>query len=170
MSIRASCSCNKQQQAMATLPTMMDTFKAITDCNGCNQCHHREVQKCSWEEPLKSNKEGRGNQPWSLKVALPTNAIRASWGRCEYHGDTHPTTRIIAARASIAAMRAQWMQAAMFCQPVQEPRFVRLTQQGQLPSPSAWPTQAAQDPWRWLLWQQKVWQQEESLLAWGQGF
>ncbi len=57
---------------------------------------------------------------------------------------THPATTTIAARASIAAMRAQQTQTTLFCWPVQEPRVVRLTWRRQLLSPSAWPTQAAQ--------------------------
>ncbi len=50
-------------------------------------------------------------EPWqSHKAALPTNATKASWERCEYHNDTHPVTTIIVEGASIAAMQAHWTQ------------------------------------------------------------
>jgi hypothetical protein len=55
--------CDKQQQALATLPTMMDAINAIANCNGRNQHNHCEMTKCSQEERLKCNKEGHGNQP-----------------------------------------------------------------------------------------------------------
>ncbi len=119
----------------------MDAIKAIANWDGCNQCNHCEAPKRSQDEPLQHNKEGRGNQLQSHKAALPMNTTRASWGRCEYHINTHPTTTIIAARVSIAATGARWTQTAMFCQPAQEPRVVRLMQRWQLSSPSAWPTQ-----------------------------
>jgi hypothetical protein len=92
----------------------MNAIIAITNRDGCNEHLHPEAPKCSRDEPLKCNEEGRGNQPQSHKVALPTNVIRALWGRCEYHNNTHPTSTIIAARVSIAAMRVQWTQTAMF--------------------------------------------------------
>ncbi len=61
----------------------MDTIKFITNCNGCNQCHHREALKCSRDKPLNCKEEGCGDQPQSHKAALPTNATRASWECCE---------------------------------------------------------------------------------------
>ncbi len=118
----------------------MDAINAIANCNGRNQCLHREAPKRSQDEPLKHNKEGRGNQPQSHKAVLPTNATRALWGWCEYQNNTHTTTTIIAARASIVAKHAQRMQTATFCQPAQESRVIRLTWWRQLSSPSAWLT------------------------------
>ncbi len=88
----------------------MDVIKAITNCDGCNQRHYCEAPKRSRDEPLKCNKEGHGNQPQSHKVALPTNATRASWEHCEYHNNTHPATTIIVTGASIATMQPQWTQ------------------------------------------------------------
>jgi hypothetical protein len=132
-----------------TLPIAMDAIKAIANHNGCNQCHHREAPKRSRDEPLKCNKEGHGDQPQSHKAASTTNTTRALWGHCEYHNDTHPATANITARVSVAATCAQQMQTTSFCQPAQEPRVVRLTQQRQLSSPSAWPTQAAQALQQW---------------------
>ncbi len=130
--------------------TLPIAIKAISNCDGCNQCLHPEAPKHSWSKPLKRNKEGHGNQPQSHKAALPTNATKALWGHHEYHEDTHPTTTIIAARASIAATRAQQTKTASFHWSAQEPRVVRLTQRRQLLSPSAWPMQAAKSPqWRW---------------------
>jgi hypothetical protein len=114
VSIKASPKCGKQQQATTTLPIAMGAIEAITDRDGCNQRLHREVPKRSQEEPFKRNKEGRGDQPWSHKAASPMNATRASWGRCEYHEDTHIATTTIAARASIVAKRARQTQAATF--------------------------------------------------------
>ncbi len=43
---------NKQQQAMTTLPGAMGTNKAIIYCDGCNQCHHPDAQRCSQDEAL----------------------------------------------------------------------------------------------------------------------
>jgi hypothetical protein len=107
MSVGASCSCNKQQQATTTLPIMMGAIKAITYCDGHDQCLHCEVPKRSQDEPLRRNEEGRDNQPQSHKVALPTNTTRASRERCKYQVDTHTTPTIIAARVSITRMDAQ---------------------------------------------------------------
>jgi hypothetical protein len=103
-------SCNKQQQATKTLPIAMKAIKAITNCDGRNQCHHHELPKRSRDKPLKPNKEGRGNQPQSHKVALPTNATKPSWGHCEYHDNNHPMITIILTGASIATTQAQRMQ------------------------------------------------------------
>jgi hypothetical protein len=114
----------------------------IANRNGRNQHNHHEMPKRSWEEPLKRNEEGHGNQPQSHKAALLTNATRALWGRCEYHNNTHTPTTNIAARASIVAKRAWRTQTATFCQPAQESRVVGSTWWRQLLSPSAWPTQA----------------------------
>ncbi len=85
-------SCDKQEQAMTTLPSTMGTSKAIINGNGGNQCHHCDVPKYSWDGPLLPNKEGRGDQPWSHKTALPTNATRASWVSQQYSScnDNHP--------------------------------------------------------------------------------
>ncbi len=88
----------------------MDGIKAITNCNGRNQHHHYEAPKHSRDKPLNRNKEGHGNQPQSHKTALPTNATRASWGRHEYHIDTHPSTTIIITGASIATTQARRTQ------------------------------------------------------------
>jgi hypothetical protein len=77
MSVGARHSCNKRQQATTTLQIAMDTIKAIANCNGCNQCNHCEAQKRSQDEPLKRDKEGRGDHPRSYKAALPTNTTRA---------------------------------------------------------------------------------------------
>ncbi len=52
----------------------------------------------------------RGNQPKSHKAALPTNATKASWRRCEYHNNTPSATTIFIKRASISAMQVQRMQ------------------------------------------------------------
>jgi hypothetical protein len=134
-------SCNKQQQAMMILPIVMAVIYAIINRHGHNQRNHREMPKHSQEEPLKRNKEGHGNQPWSYKAASLTNATRALWGRHEYHYNTHTTTTNIAARMSIAATRAQQMQTATFCQPVREWRVICLARQRQLSSPSTWLTQ-----------------------------
>ncbi len=87
----------------------MGAIKAITNCNGHNQRYHCEVPKCSWDKSLKRDEEGHGNQPWSHKAALPTNASKASWGYCEYHNNTHPAMIVIVTEASIAAMQAQQM-------------------------------------------------------------
>jgi hypothetical protein len=119
----------------------MDAIKAITNSDGHNQRNHREMPKRSQEEPLKRNEDGRGNQPWSHKAALLTNATRALWGHCEHHNDTHTATTNIAARTSIAATRAQQTQTATFCRPAQESRVMCSTRWQQLLSPSAWPTQ-----------------------------
>jgi hypothetical protein len=77
MSIGASRSCDKRQQATTTSPIAMGAIKAITNRNRCDQRLHCEVPKRSQEEPLKRNEEGHGNQPQSHKVAWPTNATRA---------------------------------------------------------------------------------------------
>ncbi len=169
MSVGASCSCNKWQQATTTSPIAMGATKAITNCYGCDQCLHCDAPKCLHEEPLKCNAEGHGDQPWSHKAALSTNTTRVLWERCEYHDDTHPTTMIIAARASIATMHVQWMKTAMFCWPAQESRVVCLTQQRQLLSLPAWPTGAAQAPWWQRLRRRQAQQQEESPQVQGQG-
>jgi hypothetical protein len=76
---------------------------------------------------------------------------------------------IIAARASITAMRVQKRKTAMFCQPAQEPWVVCLLQQQQQLSPSAWPTRAAQAPQQRRLRQQYAQQQEEFSQVRGQG-
>jgi hypothetical protein len=55
----------------------MEMIKAITNRNGCDQHNHREVPKHSQDEPLKHDKEGRGNQPQSHKATLPANTTRA---------------------------------------------------------------------------------------------
>ncbi len=141
MRVGAMRSCNKQQQAMTTSPIVMDTINAIAICDGRNHRNHCETPKRSREEPLKRNEEGRGNQPQSHEAALLMNATRASWGRCEYHNDTHSATTNIAARTSIAATRPQQMQTATFFWPAQEWRVIRLTQRRQLSSPSSWPMQ-----------------------------
>jgi hypothetical protein len=88
---------------------MIGTIKAITNCNEQNQGHHCEAPKRSQDKPLTRDEEGRGNQPWSHKAALPTNATRAFWGRHEYHNDTHPATTIIVTGASITAMQVWWL-------------------------------------------------------------
>jgi hypothetical protein len=44
------CSCNKQQQAMKTLPIATDAIIAITDCNGRDQRLHHEVPKRSQDK------------------------------------------------------------------------------------------------------------------------
>ncbi len=126
--------------------------------------------KCSQYKTLKRNKEGHGIQPQSHKAALLMNTTRALWGCCEYREDTHPTTLINSARASIAAMRARQMQTATFCQPAKESRVARSTQWWQLSSLSAWPTRAPEAPWQWqlLLWQAQ--QQEESPECEDKGF
>ncbi len=50
-------------------------------------------------------------EPWqSHKAALPTNETKASWGRCEYHDNTHPAMTIIVKGASIAATQARQTQ------------------------------------------------------------
>ncbi len=152
-----------------TLPIAMGAIKAITDCYGHNQHLHCEKPKRSREEPLKRNKEGCGNQPWSHTTALPTNATRALWGHCKYHNDTNPAMTNIAARASIAAKHAHRMQTATFFQPAQESRVIRLTQQHQLSSLSAWPTRAAQALRQQGSRQQQAQQQEEYPWARGQG-
>ncbi len=141
MSIGAMRSCNKWQQATMTLPIAMYAMDSIANCDGRNQCNHCEMPKRSWEEPLKCNKEGRGNQHQSHKAALSTNATRALWGRCEYHNNTHTAMTNIAAMASIVVKRAQRTQTATFCQPAQESRVVSSMQWRQLLSPSAWPMQ-----------------------------
>ncbi len=156
-------SCDMQQQATRTSPIAMDAIIVITNCNGCNQCLHHEVPKRSQNKPLKCNEEGRGNQPQSHKAVLPMKTTRASWERHEYHNDTHTTTMIIAARASIVAKPAQRMQTATFHQSAQESRVVCSMWQWQLLSLSAWLTRAAQAP-RWR--RSRQWhaqQQEESL-------
>jgi hypothetical protein len=63
MSIGASRIWDKQQQAMATLPNTINTTKAITGHDGCNQLHHCEAPKCSQNKLLKSDEEGCGDQP-----------------------------------------------------------------------------------------------------------
>ncbi len=60
-------------------PIAMDAIDTITDRNGCNWCHHHEVQKRLWNKPLECNEKGRGDQPQSYKAALLTNATRALW-------------------------------------------------------------------------------------------
>jgi hypothetical protein len=60
-----------------TLPIAMDVIKAITNCNGPDQLHHRDAQKRSQDKFLKRNETGHGNQPQSHKAALPTNTTRA---------------------------------------------------------------------------------------------
>ncbi len=150
------------------MPIAMGAIKVI-NCNGHKQRFHCEVPKRSQDKPFKRNKEGRGKQPQSHTAALPTNATRALWGCCEYHNNTNPATTNIAARASIAATRAQRMQTATFCRPAQESRVVHSTRQWQLSPPSAWPTWAAQAPRQWCLRQQQVQQQDESPQAQGQG-
>jgi hypothetical protein len=162
-------SCNKRQQATMTSPIVMGAIKAITDRYGHDQRLHREAPKRSQEGHLKCNEEGRDNQPRSHTAALPMNTTRASWGRCEYHNDTNPVITNIAARASIAAKHRWQMQTAMFCHPAQESRVVRLTQQWQLSSPSAWLTWVAQAlQQRWSR-QQQARQQEKSPQVQGQG-
>ncbi len=52
----------------------------------------------------------RGESWQSHKVALPTNATKASRGRREYHHNSHPVMTIIVKGASIAAMQAQRTQ------------------------------------------------------------
>ncbi len=79
---------------MMTLPIAMVAIKAIVNRDGRDQCNFCEMPKCSREEPLKCNKEGRGNQLQSHKADLSTNATRASWGRCDYHDNTIPRRRI----------------------------------------------------------------------------
>ncbi len=111
----------------------MDATKAIANSDGCDQRNYRETPKRSWEKPLKCNEEGRGNQPRSHKVALSTNATRASWGRCEYHNDTLTATMNIAVRTSIVAKHAQWTQTAMFCWPAQESRVIHSPQDDNYP-------------------------------------
>ncbi len=110
MSVGASRSCNKWHQLTTTWPIAMDAIKAITYCSGCNQRHHCEAPKRSWDEPLNRDKEGRGDQPQSHKAALPANATRALWKHCEYHNDTHLATTIIVTGASIAMTQAWQMQ------------------------------------------------------------
>ncbi len=88
----------------------MDTIKANTNCDGCNQCHYCEAPKCSRDEPLNRDEEGHGNKSQSHKVASPTKVTKALWGRREYHNDTHPATTIIITGASIAATQAQQTQ------------------------------------------------------------
>jgi hypothetical protein len=58
---------DKQQQATTPSPIAMDAIKVITNCNGRNQCHHCEASKLLQNEPLKFDKEGRGDQLWSHK-------------------------------------------------------------------------------------------------------
>ncbi len=53
---------------------------------------------------------GQGEPWWSHKAALPRNATKASWERCEYHDDTHPAMTIIVKGASIAAMQVGQIQ------------------------------------------------------------
>ena len=58
---------DKWQQATMPSPIAMDAFKVTINCNGCNRCHHRGASKHLQNKPLKSNEEGRGNQPRSCK-------------------------------------------------------------------------------------------------------
>ncbi len=70
MSIGARHSCNKQQQATTTLPIVMDAIQAIANHDGCDQRNHREVPKCSQDEPLKRDKEGCGDQHQSRRQRM----------------------------------------------------------------------------------------------------
>ena len=75
----------------------MYAIKAITDRNGRNQRHHREMPKRSRDDTLH-------------KAALLTNLTRALWERRDYHDNTHPVTIIIVTGASNVATQARRTQ------------------------------------------------------------
>jgi hypothetical protein len=53
----------------------------------------------------------RQGEPWqNHKAALPMNATKASWERCEYHDNTHPLMTTIIKGASITVMQVQQTQ------------------------------------------------------------
>jgi hypothetical protein len=94
-------------------------IKAITNCNGRNQCHHCETPKCSQDEHLKCNEGGHGDKQRLEATRQPCQRTRQE--RCEivvrslcdcheYHNDTHPATTIILTGLSITAMQARRTQ------------------------------------------------------------
>jgi len=46
----------------------MEAIKAITNSGGRDRCHHHDASKCSRNEPLEHDEEGRGDQPRSHKL------------------------------------------------------------------------------------------------------
>jgi hypothetical protein len=68
----------------------MDLIKVTTNCNGRDQCHHREASKLLRNEPLKREEEGQGNQLQSHKQPCQ----RAQQERRE--GIVSITTKLIA--------------------------------------------------------------------------
>ncbi len=94
--------CHHQSQWAWLKPSLivMDAIDAIIV--KCQSAHETCVPLMQRGEPWQSTSEPQGG--------LADNATKASWGRHEYHKDTHPATTIIIKGASIAATQMQRMQ------------------------------------------------------------